>query len=52
MFMQSFITDKAFTCSIKNSYGSLKNVSAKYKWCLTFDAVYSMKEEHDIPVEA
>ena len=39
--MQSFTTDKDFLCSIKFLHGRLNIVSAKYRWCLTFDAVCS-----------
>ena len=40
--MHSFTTDKDFTCSIKFLYSRLKIVPLKYRWCLTFDAVYTL----------
>ena len=47
--MQSFITDKDFPCSVKLLHGSSKIVSAKFRWCLTFDTVYIMDNmiQHD-----
>ena len=41
IFMQSFTTDKDFSCSIKLLHGSLKIVQQNYTWCLPFDAVCS-----------
>ena len=38
-FMQSFTTDRYFSCSIKFLHGSLNLFQQKYKWCLTFEAV-------------
>ena len=38
--MQSFTTDKDFPCLIKFLHSRLKFVSVKYRWCLTFDAMY------------
>ena len=37
--MQSFTKNKDFACQIKSLHGSSKIVSAKYRWCLTFDAI-------------
>ena len=40
IFMQSFTTDKEFPCSKKLLHSWSKLFLQKFRWCLTFGAVY------------